>query len=58
MSASEVKTLACGCQVKTSRDFLDRVVGTVTARGPGCTNAEHAEGAVVLIPGREHARRE
>lgn len=53
-----VKTLACGCEVKTQRDFLDRVVGTVVARGPACAKPDHAEGAVVLMPGREHARRE
>ena len=54
----ETKPLACGCTVKTSRDFLGRVVGTVTVRGEACTREEHAAGSVVVMPGREHARPE
>ena len=27
------KTLACGCRVRTQRDFLGRVVGTIVTRG-------------------------
>ena len=53
-----VKTLPCGCEVRTYRDFLDRVLGTVVSRGTACSKAEHAEGAVIIMPGREHARRD
>jgi hypothetical protein len=49
-------TLACGCQVRTYRDFLGRVVGTILARGADCPRAEHAEGQTVVMPGRENAR--
>ena len=56
--AEDVTTLACGCEVRTYRDFLDRVVGTVVARGAACPKPEHAEGSVIIMPGREHARRE
>lgn len=56
--ADAVKTLACGCQVRTYRDFLGRVVGTILARGTACTRAEHVPEAVVIMPGREHARPE
>jgi len=58
MSDDLVKTLPCGCQAKTYRDFLGRVVGTVLARGEACGKPEHAEGATVIMPGREHARPE
>ena len=58
MSDDEVKTLACGCAVKTYRDFLGRVVGTVLTRGTECPRAEHAIGQTVIMPGREHARPE
>jgi hypothetical protein len=50
------KTLACGCQVRTARDFLGRVVGTVVVKGAQCTQALHAPGQVIVMPGREHAR--
>ena len=52
------KTLACGCQVDTVRDFLQRVVGTIVVRGDACQNAQHVPGQVVIMPGREHARPE
>jgi hypothetical protein len=47
--------LTCGCQVTTSRDFLGRVVGTITVRATECTRDDHEPGRVVLMPGREHA---
>jgi hypothetical protein len=50
------KTLACGCQVDTARDFLGRVVGTIVSRGDGCSQAMHLPGRVIVMPGREHAR--
>jgi len=52
------KTLPCGCQVETARDFLGRVVGTVVVKGEGCSQPLHAPGHVVVMPGREHARPE
>ena len=55
---SDMKPLACGCTVKTSRDFLGRVVGTIVERGAQCTHGDHVPGHVVVMPGREHARRE
>ena len=58
MADSEVKKLACGCDVRTYRDFLGRIVGTVLARGAGCARPEHAEGQTVIMPGRENARPE
>jgi hypothetical protein len=54
----ERKTLACGCQVDASRDFLGRVVGKVVTKGESCSQALHTEGAVIVMPGREHARPE
>jgi hypothetical protein len=56
MSDDAVKTLPCGCEVKTYRDFLGRVVGTVLTRGAQCPRPEHAAGQTVIMPGREHAR--
>ena len=50
------KTLPCGCQVRTARDFLGRVVGTIVVKGERCAQALHAPGQVVVMPGREHAR--
>jgi hypothetical protein len=50
------KTLPCGCQVQTARDFLGRVVGTVVVKGERCAQALHAPGQVIVMPGREHAR--
>lgn len=58
MNEVQGKTLACGCQVETARDFLGRVVGTITARGDACPRREHVAGHVLLMPGREHARPE
>jgi hypothetical protein len=52
------KTLPCGCDVDTYRDFLGRVVGTIVTKGPQCTRAEHAAGQVTVMPGRENARPE
>ena len=52
----EEKQLPCGCAVQAKRDFLGRVVGTITARGAGCSRDEHTPGHVVVMPGREHAR--
>jgi hypothetical protein len=42
--------------VRTARDFLGRVVGTVVVKGERCSQALHAAGQVVVMPGREHAR--
>lgn len=53
---STSKTLPCGCQVRTARDFLGRVVGTIVVKGEGCSQTLHAPGQVVVMPGREHAR--
>lgn len=58
MTDDETKQLACGCTVRTSRDFLGRVVGTITARDEACSRDEHTPGQVVVMPGREHARPE
>jgi hypothetical protein len=55
---TEPARLACGCQVRTRRDFLGRVVGTIVARGEGCPRPDHQPDLVVLMPGREHARPE
>ena len=54
----EVKQLPCGCTVRTTRDFLGRVVGTISARGAQCPRQEHTAGHVVVMPGRENARPE
>jgi hypothetical protein len=53
--AGAVRTLTCGCVVTTGRDFLGRVVGTITVRGASCAREDHVAGRVVLMPGREHA---
>ena len=58
MSGTEVKRLPCGCTVRTHRDFLGRVVGTIDTRGAECPRPEHAVGRVVIMPGRENARPE
>ena len=50
------KTLTCGCEVRTYRDQLGRVLGAVETRGPTCPRPEHQPGAVVIMPGRENAR--
>ena len=54
----DTQVLACGCNVRTSRDFLGRVVGTVVTKGESCNWTDHAPGHVLLMPGREHARPE
>jgi len=54
----DVKALPCGCQARTYRDFLGRVVGTIVSRGQGCERDDHAVGRTVIMPGREHARPE
>ena len=56
MNDNEKKQLACGCTVETTRDFLGRVVGTITERAATCSRDDHAAGRVVIMPGREHAR--
>lgn len=56
MSESAVKTVPCGCEVRTERDFLGRVVGTILTRGPECPRPEHLVGQTIVMPGREHAR--
>src|SRR5262245_6310101 len=53
--AGAARTLTCGCAVTTSRDFLGRVVGTITVRAASCPREDHVAGRVVLMPGREHA---
>ncbi len=58
MTDATRKTLTCGCQVDTARDFLGRVVGTIAVRGDGCPDAKHVPGHVIVMPGREHARPE
>jgi hypothetical protein len=55
---SAINALTCGCQVTTSRDFLGRVVGTITQRGSDCARDDHQPGKTVLMPGRENARPE
>jgi len=56
MQDNEKKQLPCGCTVQTSRDFLGRVIGTITERAAECPRSEHSAGQVVVMPGREHAR--
>ena len=58
MSDSARKTLPCGCQVDTTRDFLGRVVGTIVVRSDACPHAAHTAGHIVVMPGRENARPE
>jgi hypothetical protein len=58
MSDEGEKTLACGCRVRTYRDFLGRMVGTIVTRGTECTKDEHAANHTVVMPGRENARPE
>jgi hypothetical protein len=52
------KTLGCGCEVETYRDFLGRVVGRIVAHGPNCADEAHAVDRVIIMPGRENARPE
>ena len=58
MSEPLVKALPCGCETKTFRDFLGRVVGTIVTKSPTCERAEHTLGQTVIMPGRENARPE
>ena len=55
MAQESSATLTCGCEVRTARDFLGRVTGTIVKRGEQCPRDDHREGHVVLMPGREHA---
>jgi len=55
MSEPLVKALPCGCEAKTFRDFLGRVVGTIVTKSPTCERAEHTLGQTVIMPGRENA---
>jgi hypothetical protein len=58
MTDAAVKTLACGCDVRTYRDFLQRVVGTIVTKGRECPAVEHEAGRTIIMPGRENARPE
>ena len=58
MNEAPVKALPCGCEAKTYRDFLGRVVGTIVTKSPTCERGEHALGQTVIMPGRENARPE
>ena len=58
MSEQLVKALPCGCEAKTFRDFLGRVVGTIVTKSPTCERPEHILGQTVIMPGRENARPE
>jgi hypothetical protein len=58
MSDEPVKALPCGCEARTYRDFLGRVVGTIVTRASTCPRADHAIGQTVIMPGRENARPE
>jgi hypothetical protein len=58
MNDSDIKTVACGCEVRTFRDFLGRVVGTIVKRSDECPRAEHVVGQTIIMPGRENARPE
>jgi hypothetical protein len=53
-----MKALPCGCEARTYRDFLGRVVGTIVTKSATCERAEHAVGQTVIMPGRENARPE
>jgi hypothetical protein len=56
MSEASVKTAPCGCEVRTQRDFLGRVVGTILTRGAACQQPGHDVGQTIVMPGRENAR--
>ena len=56
MSETPDKTAPCGCAVRTQRDFLGRVVGTIVTRGENCPRPEHTVGQTIVMPGRENAR--
>src|SRR5687767_2919202 len=58
MTDASMKTLACGCDVRTYRHFLQRVVGTIVSKGQECPAVEHEAGKTIIMPGRENARRD
>lgn len=58
MADEAQRRLTCGCEVTTSRDFLGRVVGTITRRADDCQRKDHLPGHVLIMPGRENARPE
>ena len=58
MSETPATVMACGCEVETYRDFLQRVVGRLLTKGAACEKPEHAVGSVVIMPGRANARPE
>jgi len=58
MNDEAVKALPCGCQARTYRDFLGRVVGTIVTKSDTCSRAEHTAGQTIIMPGRENARQE
>jgi hypothetical protein len=55
---SDRKTLGCGCEVETYRDFLGRVVGKIVAHDPNCPDQTHAPERMIVMPSRENARPE
>lgn len=58
MTDSATQTLDCGCEVRTYRDFLQRVVGTILTTGQQCARPEHEKGKTIIMPGRKNARPE
>ena len=58
MAEEAIKALPCGCEARTYRDFLGRVVGTIVTKAADCPRSEHAIGQTVIMPGRENARPE
>jgi hypothetical protein len=58
MVEEAVKALPCGCEARTYRDFLGRVVGTIVTRSATCQRTDHEVGQTVIMPGRENARPE
>ena len=58
MADEAVKALPCGCEARTYRDFLGRVVGTIITKSATCQHDEHTIGQTVIMPGRENARPE
>jgi hypothetical protein len=58
MTDASMKTLKCGCDVRTYRDFLQRVVGTIITKGHECPAVDHEAGKTIIMPGRENARPE
>ena len=54
MVEEPVKALPCGCEARTYRDFLGRVVGTIVTRSATCQRTDHEVGQVVIMPGREN----